>query len=226
MNKNRLVITLLTLLFSFCCSTSLLAQRNILKIDMKDGSVKYIEVNNIQDITIQQTEHETPELLKGLTGNWRLIASNEGKEIAPGVYAAGTDTIYFTATPNVNGSSLNCHSDRLHWRTPTLYTADWRIVVEQKDGKRRIGWVLDSENPVFTKGNTNLYLLSENSDATAWLGMTFWSSWSTASATVYSLSNEEYNSRKVYGLLSSSIPFSTPTGMIEIWSSPRFEKLP
>lgn len=202
------------------------AQEYILKISMNDGTSKRINVSNIQDITFETVEQNIPELLQGLTGHWQLIASNEGEEVAPGVYSAGTDTIDFTATPAADGTSLLCHTDSMYWRSSKVYPADWQIIVEQNGSQRRLGWVLDAQQPAWSDGTTHLYLLSENSDASAWLGMTFWSAWSTTAATTYTLSNEEHNSRKVYGLLSKDIPFANPTGMLEIWSSPRFEKLP
>ena len=100
------------------------------------------------------------------------------------------------------------------------------MVVEQQGEQRRIGWVLDSQQPVWTGNNRYLYLLSENSDVTALIGMTFWSPWSSMTSTSYTLSNTENNAHKVYGVLSDSQPFGSNLGWIEIWSSPRFEKLP
>ncbi len=218
--KNSLTLCLLLL------STVVAAQDYTMTIRMKDGNIQQINISDIDSIEITPTPEDVPKLLRGLTGRWQLIASNEGVEIAPGVFSATTDTIYFNATPSAEGRSLNCHTDKMHARTSTVYPADWTVVVEEQQGKRRIGWVLDDQKPAYSDGTSHLYLLSENINATAWLGMTFWSPWSEESATVYSLSNEENNARKVYGLLSTQIPFSSPTGMIEIWSSPRFEKLP
>ncbi len=218
----------LSLLYLLVCFFPCLAQAQeyTMKITLNDGTTKRFNISDLQDITFEKVEQDTPELLKGLTGQWLLIASNEGEEVAPGVYRAGTDTISFTATAAADGTSLLCHTDRMYWRSNTVYAADWRIIVEQDGTQRRLGWVLDDQQPAWSDGTTHLYLLSENSDASAWLGMTFWSAWSNTSATTYTLSNEEHNSRKVYGLLSKEIPFANPTGMLEIWSSPRFEKLP
>lgn len=202
------------------------AQSYTMKVTKTDGTVTSIAVKDILSIEFVDDDANVPKLLKGLTGRWMLIASNDGEEVAPGVWRAGTDTIYFSATPNADGISLSCHTDRLHWRKSTTYSADWQVIVEEKDGQRRLGWVLDATKPAWSNGNMHLYLLSEDATLTSYLGMTFWSPWSDTSATTYTLSNEENNARKVYGLLSTEIPFAEATGMIEIWSSPRFEKLP
>jgi len=215
--KNKALTVLFLWLASLCQ-----AQTN-LQVKMKDGSRLTIPTYQIKDIRFQKLASAS---LEGLTGNWRLIASNDGVEVAPGVFSAGNDTILFTATPSSDGTYLECHTDRLHWRTSTVYTADWRMVVEQQGEQRRIGWVLDSQQPAWTGNNRYLYFLSENSDVTALIGMTFWSPWSSLSATSYALSNAENNSHKIYGILSDSQPFGKNLGWIEIWSSPRFEKLP
>lgn len=215
----------LTFLLAFLYPCLSQAQEYTIKITQNDGTTKRFNISDVQDITFETVEQEVPEILKGLTGRWLLIASNEGEEVAPGVYRAGTDTIHFTATPAADGTSLLCHTDSMYWRSSKVYPADWRIIVEQNGTQRRLGWILDAQQPVWSDGTTHLYLLSENSDASAWLGMTFWSAWSNTAATIYALSNDEHNSRKVYGLLSKDIPFANPTGMLEIWSSPRFEKV-
>ena len=48
-----------------------------------------------------------------LAGNWQFVASNNGVEVAPGIYSAGTDVIDFTATASADGSYLQCHTDCL-----------------------------------------------------------------------------------------------------------------
>jgi hypothetical protein len=166
-------------------------------------------------------------LAASLAGTWQFVAANNGVEVAPGVYSAGTDIVDFTATLSADGSYLQCHADNFYSKTGTAYAADWRILVENDGaGKHRLGWVLDSQQPVWVGNNRNLYLLSENSDVTALIGMTLWSPWSSMNNTSYTLSNTENNAHKVYGVLSDSQPFGSNLGWIEIWSSPRFEKLP
>lgn len=183
-----------------------------------------------------------------LAGNWQFVASNNGVEVAPGIYSAGTDVIDFTATASADGSYLQCHTDCLYNRTGTAYPADWRILVEQNgSGQHRLGWVLDPEQPISSKefleprenylengfwywggssdGHRYIYLLAENIDASAIVGMTFWSAWSSEDCTDYSLSNEENQARKMYAVVSENIPYNGSVGWIEIWGSPKLQRL-
>ena len=125
--------------------------------------------------------------------------------------------------------------------------ADWRIVVESDGaGKHRIGWVLDAEKPFSSQefleprasylengfwywggtegGHRYMYLLADNADLTAIMGMTFWSGWMSSDATEYSLSNEDNNARKMYLAVSETIPYAKNVGWLEIWSSPKVVK--
>lgn len=187
-------------------------------------------------------------LLQTLAGQWQFTASNNGKEVAPGIYSAGTDVISFTATAAADGKSLTCHSDCLYKSVSgNEYPGDWRILVEEKsDGQYRLGWVLDTTAPVssreFSESKENylengffywgsgaeehgyIYLLAENEDASAITGMTFWSPWSSASTEEYVLSNSENNAHKMYAVVSAAIPYVNSTGWIEIWSSPRISQ--
>ena len=183
-----------------------------------------------------------------LSGNWQFVAANNGVEVAPGIYSAGTDIVDFTATLSADGSYLQCHADNFYSKTGTAYAADWRILVENDGaGKHRLGWVLDSQQPAFAAefleprdnylekgffywggtegGHRYVYLLAENADASAIVGMTFWSPWSDENTTEYALSNEENNSRKIYAVVAESKPYATPVGWIEIWSSPKIRKV-
>ncbi len=187
-------------------------------------------------------------LVEKLAGNWQFTAANNGVEVAPGIYSAGTDIISFTATPSADGKGLDCHADCLYNRTGTEYPANWRILVEENaEGKHRLGWVLDPQQPVSPKefleprenylekgffywaenseGHRYIYLLAENADASAIVGMTFWSPWSDGSTTEYPLSNEENNAQKMYAVVAQSIPYANSVGWIEIWASPKVQKL-
>lgn len=187
-------------------------------------------------------------LTERLAGQWQFEAANNGTEVAPGVYSAGTDIIPFTATPSADGTYLACHADALYSRTGTDYPADWRILVEEDDaGRYRLGWVLDASQPVSdkeflepaknflengffywgdgTETHRYIYLLAENVDASAIIGMTFWSTWSTEGTTEYALSNEEHNAQKMYAVVAQSIPYADSVGWIEIWASPKVRQL-
>lgn len=187
-------------------------------------------------------------LAERLAGNWQYTASNNGVEVAPGIFSAGTDVIDFTATASADGTYLQCHTDCLYNRTGTAYPADWRIlVVEDGNGKHRLGWVLDPAQPISSKefkeprenylengfwywggsdgGHRYIYLLAENADASAIIGMTFWSPWSDEGTTEYALSNEENQAQKMYAVVSENIPHSGNVGWIEIWSSPKIQHL-
>ncbi len=192
--------------------------------------------------------HAQSSLAASLAGDWQFVAANNGVEVAPGIYSAGTDVVNFTATASADGTSLQCHADNMYDKTGTTYAADWRILVEEDGaGKHRLGWVLDNQQPAFTTefnepqenylekgffywGGTEgahryVYLLAENADASAIVGMTFWSPWSDGSTTEYSLANEENNSRKIYAVVAENIPYGNSVGWIEIWSSPKVKKV-
>ena len=71
--------------------------------------------------------------LQQLAGEWHFVASNEGEEIAPGVYKAGIDDFPFTATVSQDGTALDCHADCLYRdKNGKEYAADWQIVVEEQ----------------------------------------------------------------------------------------------
>lgn len=189
-----------------------------------------------------------PSLMESLTGSWQFIAANNGVEVAPGIYSSRSDTVTFTATPSADGTYLQCHADCLYKsKDGNEYPADWRIVVEENgEGRHRLGWVLDAEQPAFTKeftegrasyledgffywggtegGHRYIYLLAENEDASAIIGMTFWSAWSSEETTEYALSNSEHQSRKMYAVVAESIPYGNSVGWIEIWSSPKVRR--
>lgn len=185
----------------------------------------------------------TPATAASLAGKWQLVASNNGIEVAPGIYSPRTDTINFTAVPSDDGTALRCHADSFYTRTGTVYPADWRMTVENDtQGHHRLGWILDTEKPLSdlefkephenylengfwywggsSEGHRYIYLLAENADASAIVGMTFWSPWSSGDATEYSLSNTEQQSRKMYAVVSETVPYTNIVGFIEIWSSP------
>ena len=188
------------------------------------------------------------DLLQTMIGNWQFTASNNGKEVAPGVYSAGTDQFAFTATIADDGKSLNCHADCLYKsRQDIEYPADWRIVVEENgEGQHRIGWVLSMDQPAFTKefdepktsylengffywGNGSeahhyIYLLTENEDASAYVAPIFWSSWSSADTKEYALSSPDYNAQKLYARVAASMPYANSIGCIEIWASVKLQR--
>lgn len=179
-------------------------------------------------LLLAATGTQAQTIVEELAGQWQLIAANDGVEVTPGIYRAGIDTINFTAVATADGTALNCHTDSLHWRTGRLYSADWRINIESdNEGRHRLAWMLDAEKPVNSDADNQryLYLLAENADASAIVGMTFYSAWTTTGATTYTLSNDEHNARKVYGVLSASVPYVKSLGWIEIWSSPRMERI-
>lgn len=199
-------------------------------------------------LTAALTSHaqDAAPTAKGLEGQWLFIASNNGVEVAPGIYSPRTDTVRFTAV--ADGDALLCHADSFLTRNHMAYPADWSMVVERDtDGRHRIGWVLSSEQPFsgteFNEPSENylengfyywgngtephhyIYLLAENADASALIGMTFRSDWSGLTADVYSLSNADYQSRKLYAVVASAIPYGGSVGWIEIWSSPQLKRI-
>ncbi len=188
--------------------------------------------------------------VQSLAGQWQFTASNNGKEIAPGVYSAGEDTINFTAAIGDDGKSLNCHADCMYKSvTGNEYPADWKVLVEENDQEQyRLGWVLTIEQPAFNKefleakesflengfwywgtdaASTHryIYLLTENEDASAHVATTFWSDWSDRGSKEYSLMSTEYNSQKFYAIVAASIPFANSVGYIEIWASPKLQQI-
>lgn len=187
-------------------------------------------------------------LLQTMVGNWQFTASNNGKEVAPGIYSAGTDLFTFTATVADDGKSLNCHADCLYKSKQNIeYPADWRMVVEENsEGQYRIGWVLSMDQPAFTKefdepkesylengffywGNGSeahhyIYLLTENEDASAYVAPIFWSTWSSNDTKEYTLSNPDYNSQKLYARVAASKPYANSIGCIEIWASVKLQR--
>ena len=185
-------------------------------------------------------------MLQQLAGEWTVTASNNGTEVAPGVYSAGTDVIKFTA--KADGDMLSCHTDCLYKSvTGEVYPGDWYMMVEENsEGQHRIGWWLRNDIPVSSKefnepkssylengfwywahdnysGHHYIYLLTENADASVMVPTVFWSSWSNQNATTYNLTSTEYNSRKLYAIVASGIPFQQSLGLMEIWSSPKLE---
>lgn len=203
---------------------------------------------------ILQAHAQSAQLMETLSGRWLLEASNNGVEVevAPGVkvYRATTDSIYFTATPSTDGKALECHTDSLYWRSGTAYPADWRIAVEENDeGQYRLGWVLTTEQPVSSNefqesadkyleggffywgknddGHRYIYLLGENADNTAFIGMTLWSAWTASSADEpeYLLQNTDNNARKMYAIVAEDVPYGHSVGYIEIWGSPKIKKV-
>ena len=183
-----------------------------------------------------------------MAGNWQFTASNNGKEVAPGIYSAGTDQFSFIATVATDGQSLDCHSDCMYKsKQGNEYPADWRMVIEENDaGQHRIGWVLSIEQPAFTKefeeakdsyledgfyywGNGSephhyIYLLTENEDASAYVATTFWSDWCSTTTEEYSLKSIEHNAQKLYAIVASAIPYANRIGYLEIWASIKLKR--
>jgi len=169
--------------------------------------------------------------LQQLAGEWHFVASNEGEQIAPGVYKAGVDDFPFTATVSQDGTALDCHADCLYRdKSGNEYAADWKIVVEEQGDQHRIGWVLTSEAPCYTTqyDGKNIYLLADYTDdtsgQTSLVGMTFWSAWSQQVADTYSLSNLSYQARTMYAVVSQSIPYAGGFSYIEAWTSPKVQR--
>ncbi len=194
--------------------------------------------------------HAQSSFVQSLAGQWQFTASNNGKEIAPGIYSAGKDTISFTAAVGDDGKSLNCHADCMYKSvTNNEYPADWKVIVEENDqGLYRLGWVLTKDQPAFSKefleskesylengfwywgtdaASTHryIYLLTENEDASAHVATTFWSAWNNKGCKEYSLTSTEYNSQKFYAIVAAGIPYGNSTGYIEIWSSPKVKQI-
>ncbi len=194
--------------------------------------------------------HAQSTLIQSLAGQWQFMVSNNGKEVAPGIYSAGKDTISFTATAGDDGKSLNCHADCMYKSvTGNEYPADWKVIVEENDqGQYRLGWILTKERPAFSKEFTEaresylengsfywgtskasthryIYLLTDNEDATDHVGTIFWSAWSDKGTRSYDLSSMEYNSQKLYAIVAASIPYADSVGYIEIWASPKLQQV-
>jgi len=183
-----------------------------------------------------------------MAGNWQFTASNNGKEVAPGIYSAGTDQFSFTATAAADGQSLDCHADCLYKsKQGNEYPADWRLVVEENaEGQHRIGWVLTKEQPAFTRefeepqdsylengffywgsgseAHHYIYLLTENEDASAYVATTFWSDWSSADTQEYSIRSTEYNAQKLYAIVAAAKPYANSIGYLEIWASIKLKR--
>lgn len=182
-----------------------------------------------------------------LDGRWEFMASNNGK-VVNGVYSAGNDTIPFTATASADGTYLQCHADTFFQTTNGTYPADWRMLVETDEtGRFRLGWVLDEAEPFSSEefpepkasymddgffywggtdgGHRYMYLLAENADASAIIGMTFWSDWTTTADAELSLANADHNSRKMYLVVAEGLPYSNSVGWLEIWASPKIRRV-
>lgn len=182
-----------------------------------------------------------------MAGEWKFTASNNGTEVAPGIYSAGTDEFTFTATVANDGQSLNCHAGCLYKSKQNIeYPADWQLLIEENNGQHRIGWVLSNEQPAFTKEfdepkdsylengfwywgsgteeHHYIYLLTDNEDASAYAAPVFWSGWTSTEGGVYSLSSAEYNSQKLYAIVAAAIPYGSSIGYAEIWSSVKLQK--
>ena len=163
-----------------------------------------------------------------LAGNWHFVAANEGEPDAYGIYHSSIVDVPFTATVTTDGQDLDCTANCLFKADDgTEYAARWQMVVEQNtEGQHRIGWVLTTAEPTFTTQYDGLYvyLLADKVGEEGFHGMTFWSAWTTAVSDTYTLSNTEYQARTIYAITSATSPYSTATGYIEAWSSPRIQR--
>ena len=237
----RILLAVSFVIFHLSVSTA----QTRMQIKMNDGGVTTIPVDSILDIQFQQ---QAPASFEGLTGQWLLIAANNGVTGADGISRSTTDTIRFTATLSADATRLECQTDRLYWRSGQDYPADFAMIVEQNGNQRRIGWVLTKEQPVSSKefletsdkyledgffywanqygdqdnGHRYIYLLSENIETQRLEGMTLWSSWLDQSATTFSFPQNQ----QVYAVAAMQIPYAQSVGYIEIWASVRFEKEP
>ena len=193
--------------------------------------------------------HGQSELLSQMAGHWQFMASNNGKEVAPGVYSSSVDTVTFRATLAADNQSLQCHTDCLYKSVTGLeYPADWTLLVEENsEGKHRVGWKLTAESPLSEKeflepassylengffywGSSEeqthryLYMLAENSDMTGYVAPTFWSDWSSPETTQYAIADKDTPAYKLYLLVSSTVPFGKTVGFVEIWASPQLKR--
>ena len=237
------------LLFIICyLSFSGVAAQTQMKVTLTDGRIVQLPLSGISDISVEPV---VPEALAQLAGQWKFIAMPNGVTGEGGIYTATADTIAFTATVAPDGMGLVCRAESFYTRSGNVYPATWRMLMEEDaaSGRHRIGWVLDASEPVSEKefdepqekyldngffywgvnskrtggdtGHRYIYLLAENIDASAIVGMTFWSPWSDEGTTEYALSNEENQAQKMYAVVSENIPYSGNVGWIEIWSSPK-----
>ncbi len=210
----------------------------------------FLELSILATLGVTSIHAQSSSLIQSLAGQWLLTASNNGKEIAPGLYAAGKDTINVIATIADDGQSLNCYADCLYKSaTGKTYPADWKIIVEENSqGQYRLGWVLTDQQPAFitefqegkesylekgfwywgtdeTDTHRYIYLLAENEDASAHVATTFWSEWGNKDRHTYSLTSTEYNSQKLYAIVATSIPYANSVGYVEIWASPKLRQI-
>ena len=168
--------------------------------------------------------------LEELVGSWKLVASP---------FEGGSEEIAFTASASLDGNSLDCHAEQLMVRGANTYAADWKIAVEQNGENIRLGWALDSDNPVSTNefqepassyalfgqdtdGNHRyIYLLSENIETQQLEGMTLWSDWQSASSTTFLLPKTQ----QIYAVVSTNQPYNGAVGYAEIWASAKLQKV-
>ena len=168
--------------------------------------------------------------LEELVGSWKLVASP---------FEGGSEEIAFTASASLDGNSLDCHAEQLMVRGASIYAADWKIAVEQNGENIRLGWALDSDNPVSTKefqepassyalfgkdtdGNHRyIYLLSENIETQQLEAMTLWSDWQEAASTTFSLPKTQ----QIYVVISTGLPYNGAVGYAEIWASVKLHKV-
>ena len=214
-----------------------------MRVTLNDGRIMNIPVDSIAHISIHS---QVSDALKDFEGNWMLVASNNGSVGAGGISVAGTDSISFTAVASSDGIGLLCQASHFFTRTGNSYPATWRMLVEEKDGKHRVGWVLDETQPASTREfdepreqylengswywgtgqeeHHYIYLLSENIQTQRREGMTLWSEWYAAPQQAYALPQNQ----EVYGMVATTIPYQSnaTVGCIEIWASPRFVRFP
>ena len=168
--------------------------------------------------------------LEELVGSWKLVASP---------FEGGSEEIAFTASASLDGNSLDCHAEQLMVRGANTYAADWKIAVEQNGENIRLGWALDSDNPVSTKefqepassyalfgkdtdGNHRyIYLLSENIETQQLEAMTLWSDWQTVGSTTFALPKTQ----QIYAVVSTNQPYNGSVGYAEIWASAKLQKV-
>lgn len=168
--------------------------------------------------------------LEGLVGNWKFVASP---------FEGGSEEIAFTTKAATDGTTLDCHAEQLMVRGANTYAADWKIVVEQSGENIRLGWVLDSENPVSSQefqepassyvmfgkdvdeNHRYIYLLSENIETQKLEGMILWSDWQAAGSTTFSLPKTQ----QIYAVVSTNQPYNGAVGYAEVWASAKLQKV-